>query len=662
MLVGFNDISANVFVPTSVVLYALGGVALAITSYFLKKPGARNNTIYGAYWLMIMGAGTLTFETGMSASPFFGLWLITAVFAGIFGKWTIIILLALNLGYGAHLYLIDDLTTYNFFAVVFGGAPPLIVSYILWHGRSKNEKIKEKAYYDIANELSEVANKSEAVIDAISDGVIAVNNQGQIDLINPAAQRFVGWKQQDALGLQYKSVLQLLNANGHGVDKSTDPVLSTLTTNQPIRKTDLQIQTSSGKKVSSELIVSPIGRLGSGAIVVFRDITKDQEEERSRTEFISTASHEMRTPVASIEGYLGLALNPATATIDEKARTYITKAHEAAEHLGHLFQDLLDVTKADDGRLSSNPSVIDTVHFTESIVDSLNQKAIEKNLRLFYKPNTAADETITGGGLRNLAPVFYVNVDKDHLREVIANLVENGIKYTREGQIVVDVQGNHDHVIISITDSGIGIPAEDVSHLFQKFYRVDNSDTREIGGTGLGLYLCRKLVEAMGGRIWVESEYKKGSTFFIELPRMTHEEAQRLIEAAAAQPSPVESRKYVNTEQLESTPEEQATALATPIVTSRVAPISLAPEQTTNTPPEVADPLMQTPQPGPAAPTPPIAPSPQTVISPPQQGATILPPEMQAKLEAAKQRTAAAEQSAPGARSQATGQIIVPDR
>ncbi|MDT4848360.1 Adaptive-response sensory-kinase SasA [compost metagenome] len=119
-------------------------------------------------------------------------------------------------------------------------------------------------------------------------------------------------------------------------------------------------------------------------------------------------------------------------------------------------------------------------------------------------------------------------------------MIENAIKYTPHGDVVIDVGGDSEHVVISISDSGIGIPAEDIPHLFQKFYRVDNSDTREIGGTGLGLYLCRRLAETMGGRIWVDSEYKKGSTFYLEVPRISHEEATALIEKATEQAATIE--------------------------------------------------------------------------------------------------------------------------
>jgi hypothetical protein len=185
---------------------------------------------------------------------------------------------------------------------------------------------------------------------------------------------------------------------------------------------------------------------------------------------------------------------------------------------------LLDVSKADDGRISNNPKVVNIVTFLREIVEGLEQKAADKGLRLTYKPLP------DGAKERHIAPVYYVNQDNDHIREVINNLIENAIKYTLAGDIVVDVTGDDDHVVISVKDSGIGIPAEDIPHLFQKFYRVDNKDTRSINGTGLGLYLCRRLIEIMGGRIWAESIYGSGSTFYVELARIGSQQATILLE------------------------------------------------------------------------------------------------------------------------------------
>jgi len=550
---------------------------MAVASYFTKAENLRNNSALVAYALLLCGIGILTVQTGQTNSPFLALWMVATVFSGIFGMTLLSFLGAGTIAYIIWMALAGQLTSTAFLGLMLGGCLPLIMSFLLWHSKTSSEKTKDRAYYDLANELNQVSNKSEVVINAISDGVIAVNNSGQIELINPAAERLVGWAHKDANNLDYKSVLQMLTKDGHELDKTNDPVFDVLSTNQPKRRNDLQLQTSSGKKIIVEVVVSPIGRPGSGAIIVFRDITKEHEEERAQAEFISTASHEMRTPVASIEGYLGLALNPATATIDAKAHDYITKAHLAAEHLGRLFQDLLDVTKADDGRMQNNPKVIEVVSFTSDVVEGLQPKADEKQLRLFFKANASEK-----GSGRTIEPIYYVNLDADHLREVLANLVENAIKYTPKGEVIIDIEGDDDHVVVSIRDSGIGIPTEDIPHLFQKFYRVDNSDTREIGGTGLGLYLCRRLIEAMGGRIWVESEYKKGSTFSIELPRISHEEAQRLIDASAT-PNTITSdaagRVPLSDEPINAadpmTVSQRQQALATPIIVDHNKPISV---------------------------------------------------------------------------------------
>lgn len=599
--------------------------------------------VFAAYSFLVAAVVILVLTTGTINSPFLALWLIAALFVGAFGNVPLIGLFLLVNAYNLYLVFGGDYSNQILIGVVLAGVLPVVISYIFWHEGNKSRDKNDHAYHDLANQLNQVSDKADVVIHAINDGVIAVSNEGIIELINPAAQRIVGWRDHDAVGLTYKSVLQLLGKDGHEVDKGNDPVINVLTNNQSIRRTDLQLQTSSGKKLDTEVVVSPIGRTGSGVIIVFRDVTKELAEEHAQAEFISTASHEMRTPVASIEGYLGLALNPATATIDEKARDFITKAHESAQHLGRLFQDLLDVTKADDGRLSNNPKVINVVDFTSSIIEGLQQKADAKNLRIFFKAVTAPqDNAGSERGMRTIAPVYFVDLDLDHLREVLSNLVENAIKYTPAGEVVIDVHGDDSHVVISIADSGIGIPTEDIPHLFQKFYRVDNTDTREIGGTGLGLYLCRRLIETMGGRIWVESEYKKGSTFFVELPRITHEEANRLIEASTTVPGQAVIDEKVYLHPIEGQSEEEAielaeqrkAALTTPIVMSHAAPVSTEKQ----TAPAIAstDPLVG----GPAPAAEPL------VQAAAQQTHMVLPSNLQA-ITPQVQYASAAAQAAP---------------
>ncbi|MEP7205260.1 MAG: ATP-binding protein [Candidatus Saccharibacteria bacterium] len=568
------------FIVTFPILVLAGLTAvISVVSYFWAPPKVLVPAAFLIYCLLAVTLGGLIVTTSGAASPFIALWMLVAVFSGIFGIWGLIPILAAVGAFVAWQYLDGHLSLELLVTVALTGLLPLVASFILWHSKSGRVESdgSDRAYKDLANELSHVANQSEVVINAIGDGVMALDNKGTIQLINPAAQRILGWGKQDALALSYVSVLQLTNQKGEPLDSAIDPVQHVLNSNEQIRNNDFTITTRSGKKLMASLVTSPIGEIGSGVIVVFRDITKEKAEEREQAEFISTASHEMRTPVASIEGYLGLALNPNTAQIDDKARDFILKAHESAQHLGRLFQDLLDVSKAEDGRLSNNPKVVDVMAYTHDIVQGLQQKASDKGLRLVFKPIPDDDE-------RHLSPVYSVNLDNDHIREIVNNLTENAIKYTPQGDVVVDVTGSDDKVVISVHDTGIGIPNEDMTHLFQKFYRVDNVDTRQIGGTGLGLYLCRRLAEAMGGRIWAESEYKKGSTFYVELPRIDNQEASRLAEqqllaaqVAAARAAATQLAAPVS---FSPTDQSQPTAASVaPVATTVPRGQSLTPEQ-----------------------------------------------------------------------------------
>ena len=361
-----------------------------------------------------------------------------------------------------------------------------------------------------------------AILDAVDDGVLAVDSKGNILVINPAAEQITGWNGSDAVGLVFNSVLKITNNEGGEMIEISNPVNRVLQTGENFTTRDLFIKTQSGKIVPIFLAVNSIDGQNSGVVVVFRDISKELKDNREQAEFISTASHEMRTPVASIEGYIGLALNPATATIDARAKSYLQKAHENTKHLGQLFQDLLDITKAEDGRLKNEPVVLDAIEFSRNIWEGLKPKAEAKGLSYTFEPDNHKT------GEKTLTPVFFIHADRDHLHEILNNLFENAIKYTPSGMVSVNITGDNNNVQISVKDSGIGIPAEDIPHLFQKFYRVDNSETREINGTGLGLFLSRKLTESIGGFLDVESEYKKGSTFTVKLPRITRENAEKL--------------------------------------------------------------------------------------------------------------------------------------
>ena len=366
---------------------------------------------------------------------------------------------------------------------------------------------------------------AEMALMTIHDGVIITNKNGAVQFINPAAVTMTECATaENATGLDYGLLIKLETKEGRELPENENKLIIAMKTGQSLdRFAACLIGTKSGKRIP--IAVSVVVADGGNRIITFRDITKELAEEGEQAEFISTASHEMRTPVASIEGYLSLALNPQTASIDERARGYLAAAHAASQHLGHLFKDLLDVTKLDDGHLRPVFRPVEMVGTVKQIADGYMVAA--KNAKLNFQFG-ANKQNAVGGLDRRLDQVVYGYVDVNFLHEIMDNLIDNAIKYTPAGgSIYVNVLGDGDRVLINVTDTGIGISSDDLQHIFQKFYRADNSDTRTIGGTGLGLYLVKQRVEAMGGRVWAESAFGEGSTFYVSLPRITGEEYEK---------------------------------------------------------------------------------------------------------------------------------------
>ncbi len=385
--------------------------------------------------------------------------------------------------------------------------------------------------------LSDSRLRFEVIINSIEDGVILFDNQGVIQSYNPGAAAICGWPVDEATGIDIGNVMQLANDKGELVDKAVSPFTQIFATGQTIHDNKAILLNREKKQAPISLSITPLFndlQQVNAAVVVFRDVSEQRAEEKQRADFISTASHEMRTPVAAIEGYLALALNDKVSTIDNRARDYLEKAHASTQHLGQLFQDLLTSAKAEDGRLTSHPGVVELGAFLEQLTNDLRFVGEKKGLFVDFVAGSSGtiNASHEAGGERVIRPLYYVFADADRLREVVTNLFDNAVKYTPEGKVSLGITGDGQVVQCSVKDTGPGIPAEDLPHLFQKFYRVDNSATRTIGGTGLGLFICRKIIELYNGRIWVESEVGKGSSFYINLPRLSTEKAAELQASA----------------------------------------------------------------------------------------------------------------------------------
>ena len=452
-----------------------------------------------------------------------------------------------------------------------------------------------------ATSTAQSANLANLVLNSIDEGVMIVHSSGIVVLVNPAAMRLLGTSDPNMVeNLQLASILSLENSEGTKIEDDVNPVLRAVMNGENFETRDLILVSVQEQRrpVAISVVCTTTGQ--NERIITLRDIARELEEEGEQADFISTASHEMRTPVASIEGYLGLALNPKTATIDERARKYLEEAHASSKHLGRLFKDLLDVTKLDDKKIRVQLTPVEMASTVRSITNGQVPMMSEKGIHYTFGANAARSDNTA----RVVNQEVYASVDIDFLREAVNNLVENAIKYTASGGgIWVNVRGDDDRVLINVTDTGIGISPDDLKHVFQKFYRADNSQTRTVGGTGLGLYLVKQRVEAMGGKVWAESSFGEGSTFYLSFPRITAEEYQRRKQIA----SNIEAMSQ-NTQTLPTQPtmQDPQPAISQPIT------------QPTTQPAVVQSPIQQTPQPMTVLPTQQTS-QPTNVQSPTQQ-------------------------------------------
>lgn len=474
------------------------------------------------------------------------------------------------------------------------------------------------------------ANLANLVLNSIDEGVMIVHSSGIVVLVNPAAMRLLGINDPNMVeNLQLASILNLENSEGTRIEDDVNPVLRAVMNGENFETRDLILVSVQEQRrpVAISVVCTTTGQ--NERIITLRDIARELEEEGEQADFISTASHEMRTPVASIEGYLGLALNPKTATIDERARKYLEEAHASSKHLGRLFKDLLDVTKLDDKKIRVQLTPVEMVSTVRSIANGQVPMMSEKGIHYTFGANAARSDN-TG---RVVNQEVYASVDIDFLREAVNNLVENAIKYTASGGgIWVNVRGDDDRVLINVTDTGIGISPDDLKHVFQKFYRADNSQTRTVGGTGLGLYLVKQRVEAMGGKVWAESSFGEGSTFYLSFPRITAEEYQRRKQIA----SNIEAMSQ-NTQTLPTQPtmQDPQAAISQPMMQPMTQPTAVQP------------PIQQTSQPTTVPPAQQISQPSMQETTPVQSSQPVVPPVLQSVAQPTVQQPAMTQFSQP---------------
>lgn len=333
------------------------------------------------------------------------------------------------------------------------------------------------------------------ILEYMGSGVVLVERSGRVVLLNPAARDFLGIQEEDYLNESQVKVIQ-----NYALSQLISDVLESW---------DAQHQEISlfyPEERIMDVTVAPVigeNKEPRGVVVVLHDITEIRWLERMRSDFVANISHELKTPVTSIKGFAETLLEGALYN-HRAAEEFVHIINEESERLARLVNDILEISKIEFKEIKPCRIILELTKEIKEIADLIQPRFRRAVLSL--EVELPRD------------PVF-VQADPDLTRQVLENLLDNSLNYTPEGgRVTVRLLPGFDEVVTVIEDTGIGIPAEDLPRIFERFYRVDKARSRKSGGTGLGLSIVKHAVSAQGGRVWAESELGKGSRFYFSLP------------------------------------------------------------------------------------------------------------------------------------------------
>lgn len=347
--------------------------------------------------------------------------------------------------------------------------------------------------------------QAEALFNSIGDGVIATDEFGRITKINHVALEILGCREKDVLGKWFPRAIAAFNEDGIQIGLIDRPITKAFLTGKPVVEKTLY-RTKSGRLLPVAVTVSPLVLDGRpiGAVELFRDVTQEYEIDRMKSDFISLASHQLRTPLSAIKTYSHMLIDGFMGPLTDQQKSSLRTIVSASNRMNELISTLLNVSRIESGSVHINSKPISV----QRLVDDLN-----KEIKL-----TAKNKNLV---IEKILPKNTCTIQTDPLitKEILLNIISNAIKYTPDGGTVsITVRRKRHTVLFSVADSGIGIPKAAQEQIFTKFYRAQNVVRQETTGTGLGLYLVRGLAELLQGKVWFESEEGKGSVFYVELP------------------------------------------------------------------------------------------------------------------------------------------------
>lgn len=368
----------------------------------------------------------------------------------------------------------------------------------------RDEKEKEAELAANVSKLQEEQAKDEALLGNLGEGVIAVDGYGKIFLFNRAASALTGYSSIEAIGKNYRDILRF------EFEKEKQPVpdfvyavlnrleLKELPHIQIITKTNLRVP------VTHATTLITANQKNYGAIVVLRNITKERQLDKLKDEFVSIASHELRTPMTAIKGLISMIFEGDYGNVSPEMKEPLNDIASSTQRLIELVNDMLDVSRIEGGRIKYVLSNFRVSELVEEILQLVRPVATQKGIDLKFEQRDGTE---------------MIQADPNKVKQILSNLIGNSLKFIDKGYIEVKYVVHGELLIISVRDTGIGISPEDQKKLFNKFQQVTSSQLGRPVGTGLGLYISREFAKKMGGDLWIaNSQVGVGSVFSLSVP------------------------------------------------------------------------------------------------------------------------------------------------
>ncbi len=376
--------------------------------------------------------------------------------------------------------------------------------------RTKELRQKVKDLEKARHSIEEEKNKSESILQNVGDGVLALSKDRKFIACNGAASEILDLPKEEIIGSDLDSIIKLKYIKLAEKEDQSNPIRKSIDLGKVVvtGTGEFALITKKKKEIPVTITATPLKDPNDGihgGVVVIKDVTKEQEIDKMKSEFVSVASHQLRTPLSASKWFLEMLINQEAGKVNKEQLEYLDHTYKSNERMIALVNDLLNVSRIESGTIAIEPIPTDIDGMIKSVIFELTPKVKEKKLKVVYN------------GLKGGIP--QIKIDPKLIRQVFQNLLSNAVKYTNEdGQAGVRVKKDKKYLTFEVFDTGVGIPKAQQPKVFKKFFRADNVITLQTEGTGLGLYVAKSVVDASGGKIWFKSTEGKGTSFFFSLP------------------------------------------------------------------------------------------------------------------------------------------------